>query len=133
SPGRGRRARPGPRASRPTRCAPRTLEPVAPDRAATSRNLDAARVLPTSPQMVGNLSIRSKLIPLLAVPVAGSLLLGVAGVGGEFGKRARAAEEARVAAVSGRAVAAAHELQEERVRAVTWLATAAKAGPTPRR
>ena len=50
------------------------------------------------PQMFGNLSIRSKLIPLLAVPVAGSLLLGVAGLTGGFGDRARAAEDARVAA-----------------------------------
>jgi len=78
------------------------------------------------PQMFGNLSIRSKLLTLLAVPVAGSLLLGVAGVAGGFGERARAAEEARVAVVAGQAVAAAHELQEERVRAVAWLATGAQ-------
>ena len=38
------------------------------------------------PQMFGNLSIRSKLLTLLAVPVAGSLLLGVAGVAGGFGR-----------------------------------------------
>jgi Nitrate and nitrite sensing/Histidine kinase-, DNA gyrase B-, and HSP90-like ATPase len=78
------------------------------------------------PQMFGNLSIRSKLLALLAVPVAGSLLLGVAGVAGGFGERARAAEEARVAVVAGQAVAAAHELQEERVRAVAWLAAGAQ-------
>ena len=78
------------------------------------------------PQMFGNLSIRSKLLALLAVPVAGSLLLGVAGVAGGFGERARAAEEARVAVVAGQAVAAAHELQEERVRAVAWLAASAQ-------
>ncbi|HEY6708667.1 MAG TPA: nitrate- and nitrite sensing domain-containing protein [Actinomycetota bacterium] len=76
--------------------------------------------------MFGNLSIRSKLLSLLAVPVAGSLLLGVAGVAGGFGERARAAEEARVAVVAGQAVAAAHELQEERVRAVAWLAAGAQ-------
>jgi hypothetical protein len=32
--------------------------------------------------MFGNLSIRSKLLALLTVPVAGSVLLGVAGVTG---------------------------------------------------
>ena len=79
------------------------------------------------PQMVGNLSIRSKLIGLLAVPVAGSVLLGVAGVAGGFGERAQAAEEARIALVAGQAVAAAHELQEERVRAVAWVATGGRA------
>jgi hypothetical protein len=51
------------------------------------------------PPMVGNLSIPSKLIALLAVPVAGTVLLGVAAVAGGLGERARAAEEARVAAV----------------------------------
>jgi signal transduction histidine kinase len=74
------------------------------------------------PQMFGNLSIRSKLIALLAVPAAGSLLLGVAGAAGGVGEQARAAGEARAATVAGQAVAAAHELQEERVRAVAWLA-----------
>jgi signal transduction histidine kinase len=82
------------------------------------------------PQMFGNLSIRSKLMALLAVPVAGSVLLGVAGVAGGFGERARAAEEAREAVVAGQAVAAAHELQEERVRAVAWLATGGRAAQT---
>jgi hypothetical protein len=77
------------------------------------------------PQMFGNLSIRSKLLALLVVPVAGSLLLGVAGVAGGFGEQARATEEARDAVVAGQAVAAAHELQEERVRAVAWLAAGA--------
>jgi signal transduction histidine kinase len=75
------------------------------------------------PQMVGNLSIRSKLIGLLAVPVAGSVLLGAAGVADGVRERARTAEEARVAVVAGQAVAAAHELGEERVRGVAWLAT----------
>jgi hypothetical protein len=78
------------------------------------------------PQMFGNLSIRSKLLALLAVPAAGSLLLGVAGVAGGFGEQARAGEEARVAVVAGQAVAAAHELQEERVRAVAWLTAGAQ-------
>jgi len=75
-------------------------------------------------QMFGNLSIRSKLIPLLAVPVAGTVLLGVAGVAASWGERARAAEERHLAAVAGRAMAAVHELQEERVRAVAWAAGA---------
>jgi hypothetical protein len=44
------------------------------------------------PPMVGNLSIPSKLIALLAVPVAGTVLLGVAAVAGGLGERARAAE-----------------------------------------
>jgi len=82
------------------------------------------------PQMVGNLSIRSKLIGLLAVPVAGSVLLGVAGVAGGFGEQAQAAEEARIALVAGQAVAAAHEPQEERVRAVAWVATGGRAAET---
>ena len=50
------------------------------------------------PQMFGNLSIRSKLIALLAVPVAGTALLGVAGVAASWGERARAAEERHLAA-----------------------------------
>jgi hypothetical protein len=48
------------------------------------------------PPMVGNLSIPSKLIALLAVPVAGTALLGVAAVAGGLGERARAAEEGPV-------------------------------------
>jgi signal transduction histidine kinase len=79
------------------------------------------------PQMFGNLSIGSKLMALLAVPVAGSVLLGVAGVAGGLGERARATGEARAAVVAGQAVAAAHELQEERVRAVAWLANGGSA------
>jgi signal transduction histidine kinase len=73
-------------------------------------------------QMFGNLSIRSKLIALLAVPVAGTTLLGVAGVAASWGERARAAEERHLAVVAGQAAAAVHELQEERVRAVAWAA-----------
>ena len=80
------------------------------------------------PPMVGNLSIPSKLIALLAVPMTGMVLLGVAEVAGGIGERARAAEEARVAAVTGQAATAAHELQEERVRAVAWLAAGGRAG-----
>ncbi|HEY6709751.1 MAG TPA: nitrate- and nitrite sensing domain-containing protein [Actinomycetota bacterium] len=72
--------------------------------------------------MFGNLSIRSKLLALLAVPVAGSVLLGVAGVTGAWGDRARAGQERRAAVVAGQAVAAVHELQEERVRAAAWVA-----------
>src|SRR5215207_2893712 len=41
--------------------------------------------------MFGILSIRSKLLVLLAVSVAGSVLLGVAGVAGAWGHRVRAA------------------------------------------
>ena len=73
-------------------------------------------------QMFGNLSIRSKLMALLAVPLAGTVLLGVVGVAAALGERASAAEERRIAAVAGQAAAAAHELQEERVRAVAWAA-----------
>jgi signal transduction histidine kinase len=80
------------------------------------------------PQMVGNLSIHSKLMGLLAVPVAGTVLLGVAGVAATRGEQARAAEERRVAVVTGQAAAAARELQEEQVRAVTWVAGAGGTG-----
>ena len=69
-----------------------------------------------------NLTIRSKLLALLAVPVAGAVLLGVTGVTAAVHDRARAGEERRAAAVAGQAVAAVHELQEERVRAAVFLA-----------
>src|SRR5512132_3427595 len=72
--------------------------------------------------MFGNLSIRSKLLALLTVPVAGSVLLGMAGVTNAWGDRARAGQERRTAVVAGRVVAAVHELQEERVRAAAWMA-----------
>ncbi|HEX3211601.1 MAG TPA: nitrate- and nitrite sensing domain-containing protein [Actinomycetota bacterium] len=72
--------------------------------------------------MFGNLSIRSKLLALLAVPVAATVLLDVAGVTAAWGDRARASDERRAAAVAGQAVAAVHELQEERVRAAAWIA-----------
>ena len=72
--------------------------------------------------MFGNLTIRSKLLALLAVPVAGAVLLGVTGVTAALHDRARAGEERRAAAVAGQAVAAVHELQEERVRAAVFLA-----------
>ena len=72
--------------------------------------------------MFGNLSIRSKLLALLAVPVAATVLLDVAGVTAAWGDRARATDERRAAVVAGQAVAAVHELQEERVRAAAWVA-----------
>jgi hypothetical protein len=72
--------------------------------------------------MFRNLTIRSKLLALLAVPVAGAVLLGVTGVTAALHDRARAGEERRAAAVAGQAVAAVHELQEERVRAAVFLA-----------
>ena len=72
--------------------------------------------------MFGNLSIRSKLFALLAVPVAATVVLDVAGVTAAWGDRARATDERRAAAVAGQAVAAVHELQEERVRAAAWVA-----------
>jgi signal transduction histidine kinase len=78
--------------------------------------------------MARNLSIPSKLIVLLSVPVTGAVLLGVAAVAGGFGERARAGQEVRVATAAGQAAAAAHELQEERVRAVAWLVTGGRAG-----
>jgi hypothetical protein len=74
------------------------------------------------PQMFGSLSIRSKLLALLAVPVAATVVLDVAGVTAAWGDRARATDERRAAAVAGQAVAAVHELQEERVRAAAWVA-----------
>src|ERR671910_162036 len=73
-------------------------------------------------QMFGNLSIRPKMVVLLAVPVGGTALLGAPGVAAASGDRARAAEERREAAVAGQALVAVHELQEERVRAVAWAA-----------
>jgi signal transduction histidine kinase len=74
------------------------------------------------PQMFGNLSIRSKLLALLAVPVAVAVLLGLAGVAAAWGDRSRADGERRAAAAAGQAVAAVHELQEERVRAAASVA-----------
>jgi signal transduction histidine kinase len=78
--------------------------------------------MPRMRQMFGNLSIGSKLVGLLAVPVVAAVLLGVAGVAGAWGDRARAGQERRLAAVAGQALAAVHELQEERARAVAWAA-----------
>jgi hypothetical protein len=78
--------------------------------------------MPHMRQMFGNLSTRSKLVGLLAVPVVAAALLGVAGVAGAWGDRARAGQERRVAAVASQALAAVHELQEERARAVAWTA-----------
>jgi Nitrate and nitrite sensing len=74
------------------------------------------------PQMFGNLSIRSRLLALLAVPVAAAVLLCVAEVTTSWGDRARAGREHRAAAAAGRVLAAVHELQEERVRAAAFLA-----------
>jgi hypothetical protein len=75
-------------------------------------------------QMFRNLSIRSKLRWLLAVPVATAALLALAGVAGGLAERGRAEQERRMAAVAGRAGTAVHELQEERVRAAAWVAAA---------
>ena len=80
------------------------------------------------PQMTRNLSIRSKLLALLAVPVAASALLGVAGVAAAWADRARAAGDHRLAAVAIQAATAAHELQEERVQAVALTAAGEGAG-----
>ena len=84
-------------------------------------------------QMFGNLSIRPKMVVLLAGPVAGTALLGVTGVAGAWGDRTRAAEERREAAVAGQALVAVHELQEERVRAVAWAAARAARASWARR
>jgi hypothetical protein len=62
------------------------------------------------------------MVVLVAVPVAGTALLGVTGGAGAWGDRARTSEERREAALAGQALAAVHELQEERVRAVAWAA-----------
>jgi Nitrate and nitrite sensing len=75
--------------------------------------------MPRMPQMFGKPSIRSKLSLALAVPVAAVVLAGVAGT---WSNRAGAREEERTARVAGLALAAVHELQEERVRAVAWAA-----------
>jgi signal transduction histidine kinase len=80
------------------------------------------------PQMFGNLSIRPKLVTLLAVPVAGTALLAAAGAAAELGERAEAQRERRVAAVAELAVAAAHQLQEERARALAWTGGRGRAG-----
>ena len=69
-----------------------------------------ARFVRSMPRMFGNLSIRPKMVGLLAVPVAGPTLLGVAGVAAGWDEPARAADARRLAAVAGQ-VAAAHELQ----------------------
>jgi signal transduction histidine kinase len=78
--------------------------------------------------MFGKLSIRSKPSPGLALPVAAALLLGMAGAAGAWSDRAAARDERRAARVAGQAVAAIHELQEERVRAVAWAAGQGRAG-----
>jgi signal transduction histidine kinase len=83
------------------------------------------------PQMFGNLSIPPKMVALLAVPVAGTVLLGAAGAAAGRDERARAADDRRLAAVAGPAVAAVHELQEERARAVAWTAGAGRGGDGP--
>jgi signal transduction histidine kinase len=88
--------------------------------------------MPRMPQMFGKLLIRSRLSLGLAVPVAAvvllTVLLGVAGAAGAWSGRAGAREEGRSARVAGQAVAAVHELQEERVRAVAWAAGRGRAG-----
>jgi signal transduction histidine kinase len=80
------------------------------------------------PQMFRNLSIRSKLVGLLAVPVAGAALLSAVGVAAGVDERVRAGREQRVAAVVGLAATAAHELQEERARAAAWVAGSGRRG-----
>ena len=60
-----------------------------------------ARFVRSMPPMLGNLSIRPKTVGLLAVPVAGATLLGVAGVAAGWDERARAADARRLAAVAG--------------------------------
>ena len=79
-------------------------------------------------QMFRNLSIRSKLVGLLAVPVAGAAVLSAVGVAAGVDDRARAGREHRVAAVAGLAATAAHELQEERARAAAWVAGSGRRG-----
>ena len=80
------------------------------------------------PQMFGNLSIRSKLLGLVAVPLAGACLLGAAGVTGSLADRARADRERRLAEVAGLAATALHDLQEERVLTAAWVAGRSRAG-----
>ena len=84
--------------------------------------------MPRMPQMFGKPSIRSKLLLGMAVPVAAVGLLGVAGAAGAWSDRAGAREDGRTARVAGLALAAVHELQEERVRAVAWAAGQGRAG-----
>jgi hypothetical protein len=73
------------------------------------------------PRRLGNLSIHSKLLALLTVPVAGTALLGATGLATTAGERSRAAEERRFAAVIAQAAAAIHEPQEERALAAARL------------
>jgi Nitrate and nitrite sensing/Histidine kinase-, DNA gyrase B-, and HSP90-like ATPase len=81
------------------------------------------------PQMFGNLSIRPRLVGLLAAAVvAVTALLVAVGVTGGVGDRARARHDRRLAVVAVRAATAAHELQEERVRAAAWLAAEGRRG-----
>jgi hypothetical protein len=80
------------------------------------------------PQMFGNLSIRPRMVGLLAVPVAAVALLGATVAAAGWGERAGAADDRRLAALAGQAVAAAHELQEERARAVAWTAGPVRGG-----
>jgi signal transduction histidine kinase len=80
------------------------------------------------PQMVGNLSIRSKLLGLLAVAVAGSVLLAVAGVADAAGDGRSAGRERRAAVLAGLAGGLAHQLQEERLRAAAWVAGGGRRG-----
>jgi signal transduction histidine kinase len=80
------------------------------------------------PQMFRNLSIRSKLVGLLAVPVAGAAVLSAVGVAAGVDDRARAGREQRMAGVAGLAATAAHELQEERARAAAWVAGSGRRG-----
>src|SRR5215218_4918587 len=81
------------------------------------------------PQMFGNLSIRPMMVGLLAVPVAAVALLGATVAAAGWGERAGAADDdRRLAALAGQAVAAAHELQEERARAVAWTAGPVRGG-----
>ncbi|MDF2738803.1 MAG: hypothetical protein K0S88_169 [Actinomycetia bacterium] len=53
------------------------------------------------PRMLGNLSIRSKLLALLAVPVAGTALLGATGLAATASDRLGLVVVARLAARNG--------------------------------
>jgi signal transduction histidine kinase len=80
------------------------------------------------PPMFRNLSIRSKLLGLLAVPVAGSVLLAVAGAAGAAGDVRRAVHDRRAVLATGLAAGVVHELQEERGQTAAWVAGGRRRG-----
>jgi signal transduction histidine kinase len=80
------------------------------------------------PPMFRNLSIHSKLLALLVVPVAGSVLIAVAGAAGAAGDVRRAVHDRRAVLAAGLAGGVVHELQEERDQTAAWVAGGRRRG-----